>query len=134
MKFSLTAQIEEIDRELELRRRVYPSQVKSRAMTQGAADFHMARLSRVRETLAWLQQHETEIRTIMAGRRKAAGAPLALEILEHAESVEVQFSDGRRSEYFYFDDDAGRRAISGRGTRDQARQQAEALVKTEREN
>jgi hypothetical protein len=39
MNFSLTAQIEEVDRELEQRRKLYPSLVRSRSMRQSIADF-----------------------------------------------------------------------------------------------
>ena len=55
MKFSLAAQIEEIDRELE---KVYPSLVKSRGMRQSVADFHVARLTaRQPGTIATLSRY-----------------------------------------------------------------------------
>jgi hypothetical protein len=69
----------------------------------------------VRATLIWLRD-KAEIREIMAERRKARGVPLTVEVIEHEESCEVRFSDGRQSVYFYHDDDAGRHLINGRDT------------------
>lgn len=43
-----------------------------------------------------------------------------IRIRPHEESIEVVFPDGRPSKYFYFDDNPGRRAVSGRVTRDEA--------------
>lgn len=50
-KFSLQAQLEEVDRELALRKRVYPHQVSTGKMRQSIADFHMDRMEAVRLTL-----------------------------------------------------------------------------------
>ena len=132
MKFSLQAQIEEVQRELEQRAKVYPSLVKSRGMRQSVADFHVARMEAVKATLLWLQQNETEIRQIMAERRKAAGAPLEIDLIDHSESIEVRFSDGRESVYFYHEHDASRRAVTGRDTPAVARKKAEAFAAAER--
>nr|WP_041756627.1 hypothetical protein [Bradyrhizobium sp. ORS 278] len=47
-------------------------------------------------------------------------------------SFEVQFADGRPSVYFYWDDNAGRRAITMNITsQDEAREAARALARTE---
>ena len=43
MNFSLTSQIEEVDRELEQRKAVYPSLVASRSMRQSIAEFQITR-------------------------------------------------------------------------------------------
>lgn len=58
MKISLAQQIEEIDREIELRVEVYKVQVFKGKMRQSIADYHMARINAVRATLVWLQQIE----------------------------------------------------------------------------
>lgn len=44
-------------------------------------------------------------------------------------SFEVRFSDGRKSEYFYWDDNPGRRSINGRVNRDRALQEARAMAR-----
>jgi hypothetical protein len=48
---SIRAQIEEVKREIDMRRTVYPGQVRRGAMRQGVADEHMARMVAVLETL-----------------------------------------------------------------------------------
>jgi hypothetical protein len=49
-------------------------------------------------------------------------------------SFEVRYADGRPSAYFYWDDNAGRRAISmGMTSQDEAREAAKALARTERD-
>ena len=51
MAVSLNQQIEEVDREIELRRRVYPGQVASGKMRQSVANYHLERMLAVKETL-----------------------------------------------------------------------------------
>jgi hypothetical protein len=60
MTISLNQQIEEVLRELELRRRVYPHQVARRAMRQSVADFHMQRMEAVLDTLEALRRQQEE--------------------------------------------------------------------------
>jgi hypothetical protein len=55
MKVSLAQQIDEIDRELGERQRVYANLVASRKMRQSIAEFQVARLQAVRATLVWPQ-------------------------------------------------------------------------------
>jgi hypothetical protein len=45
----------------------------------------------------------------------------------------VRFSDGRPSVYHYFDDNAGRRSITGMMTSEDALQAAKALVQAEQD-
>lgn len=54
-EISLRMQIEEVERELALRARVYPGQVHMGKMRQSIADYHMARMQAVRDTLMQLQ-------------------------------------------------------------------------------
>lgn len=63
---SLGAQIEEIERELEMRARVLPVQVRGGRMRQGVADEFMLRLECARDTLKWLQKNEARIKAALA--------------------------------------------------------------------
>jgi hypothetical protein len=69
-KVSLGQQIEEIDYELAQRRIVY-ARIKDRAgpgsLKARECDYHMARLRAVRDTLAWMQRHEAELRAAARG-------------------------------------------------------------------
>ena len=51
MKFSLAQQIEEIEREIGLREKVYPNLVRKGEMRQSVADYHMARMRAVLRTV-----------------------------------------------------------------------------------
>ena len=68
-KISLGQQIEEVDRELELRGRVYPIEIAKGRMRKSIADYHLARLGAVRNTLLWLQQNEARIRGALGNGR-----------------------------------------------------------------
>lgn len=61
-KISLNAQIEEVDRELALRKNFYAVEVAKGKMRQSVADMHFARMQAVRETLMWLQKNESLIK------------------------------------------------------------------------
>ncbi len=58
MTFSLQAQLEEVEREIVLRERVYPNQVRMQKMRQGIADYHMGRMKAVADTLRRLIEKE----------------------------------------------------------------------------
>jgi len=45
-------------------------------------------------------------------------------------SFEVRFADGRKSEYFYWDDNAGRRAVNERVTQETAKKQAQEFARS----
>jgi hypothetical protein len=51
------------------------------------------------------------------------------EAIPQTGSYEVRFTDGRPSVYHYFDDDPGRRSITGKMTSAQALEQAKAAAK-----
>lgn len=75
--FSLTQQIEELEREIELRGRVYPNQVRSGAMRQSIADYHMNRIKAAKASLECLRANETDVRAYVAAkaqRKKEAAA------------------------------------------------------------
>jgi predicted nucleic acid-binding protein len=59
---SLRQQIEELDRELEQRARIYARLVSSGKLRQSLADFQIARLAAARDTLVWLVEHESTIK------------------------------------------------------------------------
>jgi hypothetical protein len=52
------------------------------------------------------------------------------EAIPQTGSYEVKFTDGRPSIYHYFDDDPGRRSITGKITSAQALEQAKALARS----
>ena len=54
MKISINAQIEEVEREIGLRKQVYPRHVSSGKMRQSVADMHIERMESVLKTLRWL--------------------------------------------------------------------------------
>jgi hypothetical protein len=56
MNFSIEAQIEEVEREIKLRRKVYPHQVATHRMREAVADYHMRRMEAVLETLKGLKR------------------------------------------------------------------------------
>jgi len=66
VKISLGQQLEEVDREIAMRKDVYEIAVSKGKMRRAVADYHMNRMKAVRATLAWLQENEA---TIKAGLR-----------------------------------------------------------------
>lgn len=65
-KISLNQQIEEVERELAMRARVYPGLVSRSKLSQSIADYHVARMRAVKATLEWLRDNETEIKRRVA--------------------------------------------------------------------
>lgn len=63
MKLSIHAQIEEVQREIELRRKVYPHQVATGKMRESVAALHIQRMEAVLTTLQWLRDNEAAIRS-----------------------------------------------------------------------
>jgi hypothetical protein len=55
--------------------------------------------------------------------------PVRHEAIPQTGSYEVPFADGRPGVYHYFDDDPGRRSITGKMTSEQALEQAKAITK-----
>jgi hypothetical protein len=58
--------------------------------------------------------------------------PHAPEGIPDCGSFEVWFADGRPSQYFYWDDNRGRTSITRKMDRDEAREAARALARSER--
>jgi hypothetical protein len=70
-RFSIHQQIEEIDRELRLRRDVYPRWVRQGKMKAGQAEYFLARMTAARVTLQWLADHEQVIKELYAARLRS---------------------------------------------------------------
>lgn len=68
---SIHSQILEADRELALRRTVYPRQVGAGKMRQSEADLLIARMEAIRETLVFVREHEAGFRAWHAERKGA---------------------------------------------------------------
>jgi hypothetical protein len=65
-KISLTAQIAEVDRELVQRKDTYARLVATRKLRESHANFQMAHMQAVRDTLAWLLENENLIKHRLA--------------------------------------------------------------------
>ena len=61
-QFSLVAQVAEVEREIHMRKKVYPNFVKYGKMKQEESDYHMGRMEAVLRTLKWLQVNEAKIK------------------------------------------------------------------------
>lgn len=72
MKVSLIGQIAEIDREIALRQRVYPEQMRKGKMRQAEADLLMQRIQAVRASLMLLKEQENDIRAMIAAKKAVA--------------------------------------------------------------
>lgn len=68
MTISLNQQIEEVERELALRRDVYPRQVAAGKMRQSIADYHLKRMEAVLATLYFVSQNAEAIRAAVASK------------------------------------------------------------------
>ena len=60
-KHSIAIQIQEVEREIRMRREVYPRRVHRHTMRQGEADEHIARMESVLQTLQQLQRKKEAI-------------------------------------------------------------------------
>ncbi len=61
-RISLNQQIEEVQRELNVRAQVYPGLIARGRLRQSEADYQSERLRAVLKTLKWLQENEDDIR------------------------------------------------------------------------
>ena len=62
MSVSIGQQIDEVERELAMRRKVYPSMISRGKLRQSEADFYTNRLTAVSRTLQWLRDNEQRIK------------------------------------------------------------------------
>lgn len=66
MRISLNQQLEELDRELQQRGQVYPRLIAQGKLRQSIADYQLARLCAIRESIKWLADHEAMIKQRMS--------------------------------------------------------------------
>lgn len=71
-KYSLQAQISEVEREVKMREEVYPRRVKSGHMRESVATMQTDLMKSVLVTLQWLQEHEAEVRAYAAEKKGRA--------------------------------------------------------------
>jgi hypothetical protein len=69
MPISLNQQIEEVERELEMRRKVYPT---SKGASRAQKDYQVQRMQAVLRTLQWLKANEPLIRGMMEKTQEQA--------------------------------------------------------------
>ncbi|MER9047630.1 hypothetical protein NKH89_10180 [Mesorhizobium sp. M0923] len=72
-KIPIIGQIAEVNRELALRRNVFPIRVRDKKMKQAEADLCMRRLEAVLATLMFCQAHEADIRAFIAAKSEKSG-------------------------------------------------------------
>ncbi|KQZ87218.1 hypothetical protein ASD64_07205 [Mesorhizobium sp. Root157] len=68
-RVSITSQLLEIDREIKMRKQVYPRRVAERKMRQAEADLLIGHMEAVRDTLLFCQDHEADIRAYIAAKK-----------------------------------------------------------------
>ena len=59
---SIHAQLEELDYQIDMARRTFPTLVAQRGMRVGEAEEHFRRLREARRTLAWVRDHAESLR------------------------------------------------------------------------
>ncbi|MER8946137.1 hypothetical protein [Mesorhizobium sp. M0809] len=72
-KIPIIGQIAEVNRELALRRNVFPIRVRDKKMKQAEADLCMRRMEAVLATLMFCQAQEAEIRAFIAAKSEKSG-------------------------------------------------------------
>ncbi len=71
--YSIGAQIAEVERELKMRRQVYPNQVAKGKIRKSVAEYQTEALAAVLESLQWNRDHRADvIEWVKAGKPKAA--------------------------------------------------------------
>lgn len=73
-KISIASQIAEADREVAMRRRVYPEQVRRRKMRETEAEMLIARMEAIAATLRFVARHEADFRAFMTSRQDGESA------------------------------------------------------------
>lgn len=68
-EISINQQIEEVERELAMRKKVYPDMIARRKLRQSEADYFVKRLKAVRETLVWFRDNRDDCLEFVRSRR-----------------------------------------------------------------
>ncbi len=71
-KISIIGQLAEIDREIQIRERVYAEQIRTGKMKTEAAAMLMDRIHAIRATLVFCKENEADIRAFVAARKAGA--------------------------------------------------------------
>lgn len=67
---TLQEMVAEVEREIALRIRVYPTRVATKRMTQQQADRRVEVMSHVSITLNWLRKNETKIKAALGEKKE----------------------------------------------------------------
>lgn len=59
--FSIDQQIEEVERELKMRREVYPRQVQRGTMKSSVVEYHIKRMEAALATLKWMKENRPAV-------------------------------------------------------------------------
>lgn len=86
-QFPLGIRITEVERELQMRRAVYPGQVARKKMKDSTARHNIEIMQDVLDTLVWLREHETKIKEYLEG-----GAHGAQTVLKTVADLKVDGS------------------------------------------
>ena len=73
-RFSIRQQIEELEREVELRARVYPNFVRKGSMTPSVAEYHTERLRLRSRRCDGYRRNKTAVREFVAAKAKGVAA------------------------------------------------------------
>lgn len=63
-KLGIDAMLIEAERELAMRKQVYPSRVANKKMSKDAADYHLHAMSSIIRFLRWCKPREVQLRTL----------------------------------------------------------------------
>lgn len=69
-KISINQQIEEVERELAMRAKVYPNMVSRRKLRQSEADFYIQRLQAAKASLEWLRDNREDCVAFITAKRE----------------------------------------------------------------
>lgn len=71
-RISIDQQVAEVQREIALRRKVYPDLVRAGKLRQGEADLCLNRMEAVLNTLTYMREHRETILAAVAAKKGAA--------------------------------------------------------------
>lgn len=81
-KISLGQQIEEVERELGYRERVYPRLMAKGTLKPSYAEYQTQRMQAVLATLKWLQANESKIKALLLEAKVAADMEAVVDAVE----------------------------------------------------
>ena len=78
----LEHQIMVAERELSIRKSVYPKRVEARQMAQATADVEIAGMQAILDTLRWLQMNDSLVRVVIQENKELSELPATREIMD----------------------------------------------------